>query len=56
MKLRDAAKLHNGDEVIRNQTKKVCTVYDVEVKDGLVVLHVQDPDEGFITLTHLDVS
>jgi len=56
MRYRDAVKLHNGDEVTHKQTKQVCVVYVVKPKGSLVLIDVCHPEEGYITITHLDVS
>jgi hypothetical protein len=58
---RDAAKLHNGDEVIVKSSikfiKKVRTVITTRVcpRTKVVEIDIMDPVDGFTTLVHTDV-
>lgn len=58
MNYRQARKLHNADEVTHKASRQVCRV--VQVRDykkiKLAEMDILHPDEGFLTVTHVQVS
>jgi hypothetical protein len=56
MKYRDAARLHNDDEVIHKETKEVCKVYEVSVFPKMIVIKLQHPTLGYMETIHTEVK
>lgn len=58
MTYKQARKLHNADEVTHKSSGQVCRV--VQARDykkvRLVEIDIIHPDEGFLTVTHVQVS
>jgi hypothetical protein len=56
MRFEDAKKLHNGDRVTIKSSLEHVTVINSWIQDKQVLIEVDTLENGFKTLTHLDIS